>query len=246
MIQKYFNRFELKFQISLRRRDRIIEQLSPFMKLDPHVENNYDYDVRSVYFDSPFRDSYFEKENGVKNRVKLRIRYYPNSQNGEEETVFIELKRKMNNNVSKSRIITPFNLAYKIVDNRNIEAKKFYDSANKQDKKTLNEIWYLYKRYNLRPVSVVLYNRQPYMTKKKNRLRITFDTSVRTRNFNFDLHNGIGTKYIVPKNICIMEVKYNSFIPLWAARIMTTNNCLLEKVSKFASGLEKTKVFSII
>ena len=65
MVQKYFNRFELKFQIKLRDRDRIIKQLAPFMELDTHIKNNYDYEVRSIYYDSPYMNSFFEKENGI-------------------------------------------------------------------------------------------------------------------------------------------------------------------------------------
>ena len=72
----------------------VIRQIQPFMELDSHVINDHHYEVRSVYFDSPFKKSFFEKTNGIKTRIKLRIRYYPDFQNGDEELVFIELKKK--------------------------------------------------------------------------------------------------------------------------------------------------------
>ena len=95
MKQKYFNRFEIKYQIFLAKRDIIIRHSKPFMELDPYVTNNHHYEVRSIYFDSPFRKAFFDKTNGIKTRVKLRIRYYPDFQNGENELVFIELKKKI-------------------------------------------------------------------------------------------------------------------------------------------------------
>lgn len=229
------------------KRDIIIRHSKPFMELDPYVTNNHHYEVRSIYFDSPFRKAFFDKTNGIKTRVKLRIRYYPDFQNGENELVFIELKKKNNENVSKSRILVPFEDAFKIIDNKTPEAKNYYKNALAEDKSNLNEIWYLYNRYNLKPVCVVCYQRQPYMSKIKNRFRMTFDTNIRVRNYNFNLHVGGDTsRYIIPPHISVMELKFNSFIPNWAIKILQRNDVLQEKMSKFASGLSHTRTFGLV
>ena len=110
----------------------------------------------------------------------------------------------------------------------------------------MEEIWYLYNRYHLKPVCVVCYNRQPYMDKLENRFRMTFDTNLKVRNHNFDLHFGNGNKYIVPPNICVMEIKFNSFIPKWAVNVLQRNNIIQQKMSKFASGLERGLLFSTV
>jgi len=249
MLQKYFNRFEIKYQISVPERDNIINNIKPFMELDPHIKKpNNNYEVRSVYFDSPFKKAYFEKISGIKIRVKLRIRYYPDFQLGEKELVFIELKRKFNENVSKSRILVPFEDAFDIIDHSNPKAQEYYENASKEDQKKLKDIWYLYKRYNLKPVCMVWYHRQPFISKvEKGRFRITFDSGVRVRNYNFDLHvGGIGGRYVLPPQICVMEIKFTNFIPGWAIRIIQRNNVIQEKMSKFASGLERIKIISVL
>lgn len=248
MLQKYFNRFEIKYQITIPERDIIINNIKPFMELDPHIKKGYKtYEVRSIYFDSPYKIAYFDKISGIKIRVKLRIRYYPDFQVGKKEFVFIELKRKINENVSKSRVLVPFEDAFDIIDHSNPKAQEYYKNASKADQKKLEDIWYLYRRYNLKPVCLVCYHRQPYISKiDKGRFRITFDTGVKVRNYNFDLHVGGGYRYVVPPQICIMEVKFTSFIPGWAVRIVQRNNVIQEKMSKFASGLEKTKILSIL
>ncbi len=228
------------------KRNTIIRQIRPFMELDPYVNDKQQYEIRSVYFDSPFRRSFFEKKNGINVRIKLRTRYYPDFRNGDEELVFIELKKKINENVSKTRVLAPFKDAFKIIDNSTSEAQEFYNKSLKEDKNSLEEIWYLYKRFHLQPVCVVSYNRQPYMDKFENRFRITFDTDVRVRNYNFDLHDGSGNKYIIPPNICVLEIKFTSFIPKWAIGILHKNGVLQQKMSKFANGLERTRSFSII
>jgi hypothetical protein len=43
-----------------------------------------------------------------------------------------------------------------------------------------------------------------------------------------------------------MEVKFNSFIPNWAVKILQRNNLLQQKMSKFASGLERGIILSIV
>lgn len=246
MLQKYFNRFEIKYQISIPKRDNVIRHIKPFMELDPYIKNNHNYEVRSLYFDSLFKKAYYEKIDGIKTRIKLRIRYYPNVQNKESKRVFIELKRKLNEIIVKSRILVPFEDALEIIDADTNKARIFYENASKEDKKVLEEIWFLYKRFNLRPVCIVCYYRQPYMSKVEDRFRITFDTNVKVRNYNFDLNFGGGSKYIVPPQICVMEVKFTSFIPNWAVIIVQRNNVIQEKISKFASGLEKADVINVL
>ena len=216
------------------------------MRLDPHVMNNYDYEVRSLYFDSNFHHSFLEKKDGIAIRRKLRIRYYPNFTKNSNQFAFIEIKKKINENVAKSRIYVPLESAINILDGNHNEAKLFYSKASAQDKDTLEEIWFLNKKYNLKPACIVSYKRQPFLSKIEKTFRLTFDTNVMVRNYNLDLHFGGGSKFIVPRGICIMEIKFNNYIPNWAIKILQKNNCLQYKISKFANGLEKTRTYALV
>jgi len=243
MTQMAFNFSELKYIISLMERDNIIKQITPFMVFDKNIKNNYSYEVRSLYFDSPFGKSYYKKKSGLSIRTKLRIRYYPDfSQNKKEDYVFIELKRRLYENLLKIRIKVPFDEAIKIINDKTQEAKAFYKITTPQNKKILNEIWYNYNRFHLKPVNVICYKRQAYNAEFISKFRMTFDTNVKVRNFNFDLHYGEGSYYIKSPNICIMEIKFNKHIPDWAIHIVQRNNFVREKMSKFASGIEKLNV----
>jgi hypothetical protein len=216
------------------------------MRLDPHVLNNYNYEVRSLYFDSNFQHSFLEKKNGVAIRKKLRIRYYPNFSRDNQKYGFIEIKKKVNENVAKSRILVPLESALNILDNHHSDTKKFFENASAQDKATLKEIWFLYRKYNLKPVCIVSYYRQAYISRVEKTFRLTFDTNLKVRKYNLDLLFGGGSKNIVPPNICVMEVKFNNIIPNWAIKIIQKNDCVQYKISKFAAGLEKTKVLALI
>ncbi|MFX1500042.1 MAG: VTC domain-containing protein [Promethearchaeota archaeon] len=257
MIYINSNRFELKYIISLAKRDKIIKEITPYIELDKHIKNNHSYEVRSIYFDSPFGKSYYKKKNGINIRVKFRIRYYPNFfEDINKDYVYIELKKRINENLTKKRIKVPMNNAIKIINNKNQVARDFYKSLSPQNKKILNEIWFHYDRFHLKPVNVICYKRQAYNSKFMPKFRITFDTNVRVRNYNFNLHNGGGSYYIKLPNLCIMEIKFINFIPKWAFNIMQRNNIVRENMSKFISGVEKLdtqyqltmqkKIFSII
>ncbi len=169
-------RFELKFIISFKERDKILKQILPFMGFDKHVKNQFNYEIRTIYFDSPFGKSYYKKKNGIKMRIKFRMRYYPEFQDPDGDFIFIELKKRDNEQVLKRRLKVPFEEAFQIIDNHTNESKVFHKNSHKEDKKILEEIWFHYKRYNLRPVCVICYNRQPYISNSETRFRITFDT----------------------------------------------------------------------
>ncbi|MFX1371977.1 MAG: VTC domain-containing protein [Promethearchaeota archaeon] len=236
----------MKYQISLKERDNLLRYIQPFIRLDPYVQNSYDYEVRSLYFDSNFQHSFLEKENGIGIRKKLRIRFYPNFTRDHQDFAFIEIKKKFNENVAKRRIYVPLENALNILNSNHKVAKSFYENASTQDKGTLKEIWFLYKKYNLKPVCIVSYKRQAYQSRFEKTFRITLDTNVKVRNHNLNLKIGGGSKFIVPQRICIMEVKFNNFIPNWAIKIIQKNDCIQYKISKFATGIEKTKNFALV
>lgn len=251
MIQTYFNRYEIKYRISLAQRDSLIQYLKNFMRLDPHSSNGINYEVRSVYYDSPVRKALQEKINGLNVRKKLRIRYYPNGNMSEkrhekDEMVFLEIKRKFGENVSKSRIIAPMQSWKLIMDENSKVAEHFYKTLSPKDQRTLEEIWFLRRKFHLYPVCVVLYQRQAFFGIKDPHFRITFDSRVQVRSSDFNLHNGTGTHFILPPGTAVMEVKFTNKIPIWATKFLNVNNVQAEKVSKFAQGLQKTHTMTLI
>ena len=66
------------------------------------------------------------------------------------------------------------------------------------------------------------------------------------RTYNLDLRFGGGSKFVIPRGICVMEIKFNNFIPNWAIKIIQKNDCIQYKISKFVTGLEKTKILALL
>ena len=82
-------REEKKFLISVADFIKLSHKVEQVMLSDPH-NGTHGYMIRSLYFDTPFDDDYFEKQAGIELRRKVRLRCYdPNS-----DFAMLELKQK--------------------------------------------------------------------------------------------------------------------------------------------------------
>jgi SPX domain protein involved in polyphosphate accumulation len=99
-------RHELKYVIPEHLALAVRDFVRCYLDLDLNGADQPDlsYPVHSLYMDSPGMALYNSTINGDKNRFKLRIRFY----NEREDTpVFLEIKRRMNNIISKKTRWSP-------------------------------------------------------------------------------------------------------------------------------------------
>ena len=99
-------RYELKYVIPEQKALAIRDFLRCYLDVDNNCLGQPDlsYPVHSLYLDSPGMALYHSTINGDKNRLKLRIRFYNEL---EDTPVFLEIKRRMNNIISKKRVGIP-------------------------------------------------------------------------------------------------------------------------------------------
>jgi SPX domain protein involved in polyphosphate accumulation len=104
-----FNRFELKYLITLREAERFKTALRAYLIDDEHGSGNGSYALTSLYYDSPDFRCYWEKVDGIKFRRKLRIRRYETEAPLTADTpVFIEIKQRLDRVTQKRRVILPY------------------------------------------------------------------------------------------------------------------------------------------
>ena len=102
-----FNRFELKYLLTLPQAERFKTALRAYLVPDEHGNGNGRYPLSSLYYDSPDLRCYREKVDGLKFRRKLRIRLYGDSLTN-ETPVFVEIKQRLDRVTQKRRIILPY------------------------------------------------------------------------------------------------------------------------------------------
>lgn len=176
-------------------------RLRRLMAPDPHAGANGSYQIRSLYFDDWRDRALREKLYGVSRREKFRIRLY----NHDLSLIRLEKKSKCSNLSSKESTI---------LTQRQAEALLNGDYAWMKSTGTplLLEFYAKLTGHLLRPKTVVDYIREPFVFKPGN-VRVTLDHHIRTGMLatNFLDANLITIDAGGP--ICILEVKYDQFLP---------------------------------
>ena len=229
-----FNRFELKYLITLKQAEQIKDALRAYLLPDEYGGDNGRYSLSSLYYDSPDLHCYWEKENGVRFRRKLRIRHYETGEIFTEETpVFAEIKQRVDRATQKRRVVLPYGEALRLCNDRQVPDRAPQDMA------VIEEIFAFLWQYNLRPVSIVRYDRQAFVgTIYDLGLRVTFDTALTFQPHPLHLHEQPSGLLMLPANWVVMEIKVNERIPIWLADLIADHNLRLERISKYCRSIE--------
>ena len=235
-------RLEYKYLIPLNKIDDLRNAIKPFVYPDEYAdrEKNKEYTVHSIYLDSIKLDDYYDKLAGIKIRKKLRIRGY-NFQS-HDSIVFLEVKRKHENHISKNRAPLYFKDLPAILETANCEQyilkkKNYLDSINDARK-----FFYLCKIKNCSPVVLINYEREAFFSKHDSTLRITFDKNLRSRSFPAikNLFDDSGMKYGTPGNF-ILEIKFFNGFPTWLQKIISKFGLNRQAVSKYTISIDSNR-----
>jgi SPX domain protein involved in polyphosphate accumulation len=94
--------------------------LSPYVEIDKYAQGreNNEYTVRSIYFDTPDFQNYYDKVDGLSFRKKVRLRGY-NLINGSNQ-VFLETKNKFRLPLHKTRAKVEYESTLESFENGNL------------------------------------------------------------------------------------------------------------------------------
>jgi hypothetical protein len=232
-----FNRFELKYVITLQQAEQLKSALRAYLVPDEHGGDNGRYALASLYYDSPDFRCYREKLDGIKFRRKLRIRRYETNEVFTDETpVFVEIKQRVDRVTQKRRAILPYSQALRLCNDRQLP-----DYAP-EDKAIIEEIYVFLWQYNLRPASLVRYTRRAFVgTEYDIGLRVTFDTFLSFQAHPLHLHEEPSGLPMMPAHLVVMEIKVNEHIPTWLTDMIAAHNLQMVRVSKYCRSIEAAR-----
>ena len=228
-----FNRFELKYLLSLPQAERFKAALRAYLVPDDHGHGNGRYALSSLYFDSPDLRCYREKLDGIKFRRKLRIRQYETGEAlTEESPVFVEVKQRVDRVTQKRRACLPYAGALRLCHDRQLPSHAPGDDA------ILDEVLVFLWRYNLRPASIVRYERQAFTgTEYDLGLRVTFDSSLSFQAHPLHLHEPPSGLPMLRTDRVVMEIKVNERIPYWLSGLIAAHNLQMVRFSKYCRSI---------
>lgn len=210
----------------------IQNHMDPDEYLTPNQPNGYP--VYSLYLDSPQLSLYRATAQGMKNRFKLRIRYYDDRP---DSPIFPEIKRRLDQVVQKQRVGIRREKHSELI--RGYAPSRFDMLNDTQDFGALQEFCQLYRSLNAIPTLIVGYHRQAYIDKITGTCRVTFDRNIRTR--SFDEFEGLTTELQPARHQdpgVILEMKYVDRLPQWMHRIIHTFGLQRQSVPKYGWSVE--------
>ena len=214
----------------------IRQYIQPYTELDPNLRrlNGSKYTVRSIYFDTPELDYYYEKLDGVKVRKKLRVRTY----NDSSEFAFLEIKRKFVDNIAKERSRLPFIDIERLISTTEESAFEFaLDDRNA--KVVSGKFLYNLLKKGLVPIILIVYEREAYISKQDAKERVTIDTNVRARAkpaLDDILIKEDFTK--ATPDWGILEIKFDDAMPMWTKKMVKEFELKRESISKYCLGID--------
>ena len=204
-------RHELKFFINDMQYHVLSGVLDRVLHRDPNGDENNEYHIRSLYFDTIYNSALFDKLDGNQNRDKFRIRIY----NFSDKIIKMECKTKVGSLISKRSQSIPRDLCEQLMagDPTGLETTR---------SGLLNDVYREMTVNLLRPAVIVDYVREAYLHPAEE-VRITFDKQLRTGLWSKDLFNPyVPTIPPLDQNVMILEVKYTRMLPTYIRDLLST------------------------
>ena len=215
-------RHELKYHITPAELTVLRGVLAPVMQLDPNGNENNEYHIRSLYFDTINDDALEEKIAGVGNRKKYRIRIY----NFSDRVIKLECKSKYGDLISKQSVSIPRELAEQLIAGDP-------DGLQRMRHPLFHDVYREMRTRLLRPAVIVDYVREAYIHQAEE-VRITFDKQVRTGLHSVDMFNPqIPTYPVFDDPVEILEVKFDEFLPSYLQSILSGVTAQRSAISKY-------------
>lgn len=178
-------------------RNRLRRLLAP----DCHAGSDGCYQIRSLYFDDWCDHALRDKLYGVSRREKFRIRLY----NQDFSLIRLEKKSKISALSHKESVPLTLNQAEAILDGD-------WSWMKCCTHPLLTEFYTKLTGQLLRPKTVVDYTREPFVYAPGN-VRVTLDHHIRTGLLATNFLDSELLTVDASGPICILEVKYDQFLP---------------------------------
>ncbi len=228
------SRYECKYLLDENTARSIRRYLGAHAELDPFSgrQEDHRYRVLSLYLDSPSLRLYRDTAQGVRNRFKLRLRYYSEG----DGPVFFEVKKRSDVIVRKSREL----VTGKQADEFLIHGRHPWHEARGHD---LSEFIERCRSSGALPALRLRYWREAWESRGVDPVRITFDTGVEhcilsDAGLTESRPEWFATPVGAP---VILEVKFTDLRPRWLDQMLQLFQLDKVSVAKYAESIEQVR-----
>ena len=221
MIQRVFQRTEIKYLITPEVYQQLIWLIEPYLTKDRYFKNTN----ISLYLDDDNNLLAMRSLEKPLYKEKVRLRSYgvPTV----DDVVFLEIKKKYDGVGGKRRVPVKLKDFYQWLESG------FTEPISAENPQISEELKYLFLSYDLKPKLFLAYDRTSYIARDDVHFRVTFDRDIRSRTSDLNIEHGdFGEKYFKNGEI-VMEVKAEDAYPLWFVRALSKLKIYPTSFSKY-------------
>ena len=227
-----FKRVEKKYLLNDEQRKALVERLGDRIEEDTYGR----YSISNIYFDTADNGLIRCSLDKPVYKEKLRLRSYGTPK--DNDTVFLEMKKKWKGTVYKRRVELPYKAAADYIE------KGIYPDG--YDCQILKEIDYMIRFYDLRPDTFLAYDRVAYVVSEDRNIRFTIDEHIRSRKSGLKLSAGDAGELLMKEGMSLLEIKAPGALPVWFSKILSDLKIYSTSFSKYGrvyrEGLKKACV----
>jgi SPX domain protein involved in polyphosphate accumulation len=226
------NRREFKYIVSESTaagiRDFVRFHLIPDEYADP---NNYNsYWIHSLYLDNPSLTLCNATLEGLKNRFKLRIRFYDDKS---DDPVFFEVKSRVNDVILKERCAVHRASVDRLLHSPWAERSDLV-KYNPKNLASLQRFLDLQNKLKAEGKVFVTYMREAYVSPHDDSVRVTFDRNLSSAPYNKELRVEPLPGWVQPKvDGVVLELKFTDRFPGWMGDLTRTFGLVRGTMAKY-------------
>lgn len=235
------SRYELKYIIQETAAREIRAFARNHLMPDPFADPaaGYAYHIYSVYLDSPGKSLMNQTLEGLKNRFKLRVRFYDAQP---DHPVFFEVKRRVNDVIVKVRAKVRREAADRLMYAHRAWPDRS-DLANPDDDRgftALAKFCQLRDKIGGVPSVLVGYTREAWCAPEDDSIRVTFDRGLEAasydaeRTFRLDRDES-WVKPTLRSPGVVLELKFTDRFPNWMRQMVQTYNLSRTSMPKYVT-----------
>ena len=215
-------RQEKKYLMSYEQFRKLDNTFEKVLHPDPH-NGVMGYAVRSLYFDTLQERDFYEKEDGLEIRRKIRLRTYDPA----SDFAMLEMTQKQGDNQKKRSLRVSREDAIELSQGR-------YGCLLGYEDPFAKECYGLMTMMLYRPKSIVEYQRKAYIA-SENKTRITFDFDIKATESDFRIFApDLNQNPVMDKYLVVMEVKYSGFMLSYIKKMVSLEGKSPLSVSKYS------------
>ena len=239
----FIERREYKYLVDRETAAAVRAAIRPFCAIDKYAARSpaRAYTVETLYLDTWDLALFWANDHEEVDRVKIRVRGYAEAP---AAPVFFEVKRRVNDVISKSRGRVPREQWGALLDG----SSPIPASVRPADRPHVERFLALSRTKHVQPVTLVRYRREPWVSTVDDYARVTFDTRIQAIDVDHAtlrpsrgswraLDDAVNTRASA-ESFVVLELKFTSYVPTWMVNIVQGLGLCRGAFSKYGTSVK--------